>query len=239
MPFRGILFDKDGTLINFQASWGPAVKSLALRFAEGDEETALSLMIAAGFDPLTENYRPGSVIAAGTSVELADLWRPGLSAAARQSTIERIDDHFARAAGIGAVPICELAPVLSALKSQGYILGVATNDATHSAEICIAGLGVRDWFLSIHGWDSVPNPKPAPDMVHAFCRVAGLIPEEVVVVGDNRHDLLMAAAADVGLKVGVLSGSSDQSHLHDLADLLISDISQLQAALENHGRLAG
>ncbi|WP_342641284.1 HAD family hydrolase [Rhodoligotrophos ferricapiens] len=236
---KGILFDKDGTLIDFQKSWGPVVRALALSFAHGDEREAMRLMIAAGYDPESDSYRSGSVVAAGTSVDLCDLWRPGLAPAERAATITEIDATFAQAAIDHAVPVCPLDAVFSALAAEGYVLGLATNDATASAELCLTGLGVRHHFASVHGWDSVANAKPAPDMVQAFCAGANLAPEQVAVVGDNLHDLHMAEAAGVSLKVGVLSGNSRREHLEAHADLLIEDVSYLPAALKERARIAG
>ncbi|WP_137388918.1 HAD family hydrolase [Rhodoligotrophos defluvii] len=239
IPIRGVLFDKDGTLIDFQKSWGPVMRSLALRFADGEEAEALRLMIAAGYDPATDTYRSGSVAAAGTSVDLCDLWRPGLAPDRRAATIAEIDAHFARGAIDHAAPVCPLDAVFSVLEAEGLVLGVATNDATLSAELCLEALGVRHRLFSVHGWDSVASAKPAPDMVHAFCAAADLLPAEVAVVGDNLHDLHMAAAAGAGLKIGVLSGNSRREHLERHADIVIEDISCLPAVLSDRRRLAG
>ena len=33
--FRGILFDKDGTLLDFEATWAPLFRALTLELADG------------------------------------------------------------------------------------------------------------------------------------------------------------------------------------------------------------
>jgi phosphoglycolate phosphatase len=77
------------------------------------------------------------------------------------------------------------------------------------------------------GYDSVVAPKPAPDMVHTFCRDTGLEPAEVVVVGDNTHDLEMARSAGAGWAIGVLSGNSDRHHLEPVADVILESAAEL------------
>ena len=51
--------------------------------------------------------------------------------------------------------------------------------------------------------------------------------ETVVVVGDNRHDIEMGRNANVGLCVGVLTGTSTRDDLESIADIILDDISSL------------
>ena len=52
-------------------------------------------------------------------------------------------------------------------------------------------------------------------------------PEEVAMVGDNRHDLEMARAAGAGAAIGVLTGNSSFDDLSPLADAVIRSIADL------------
>jgi phosphoglycolate phosphatase len=86
----------------------------------------------------------------------------------------------------------------------------------------------------VAGYDTVRNPKPAGDMVHAFCAACRLRPEEVAVVGDNRHDLEMARSAGAGLAIGVLSGSSALADFGSLADAVLESIAELPDFLQRN-----
>ena len=67
MTIRGILFDKDGTLIDFPSTWTPVLKALSLEFAKGDRARAWELMETAGYDPETDRFKPGSIWAAANT----------------------------------------------------------------------------------------------------------------------------------------------------------------------------
>ena len=77
---------------------------------------------------------------------------------------------------------------------------VATNDATAAAIAAMAALGLAEFLPYVFGYDSVPHPKPAPDIVFAFAAAVGVRPHDVAVVGDNRYDMEMARAAGAELR---------------------------------------
>ncbi|HLS18768.1 MAG TPA: hypothetical protein VK090_03075, partial [Paracoccaceae bacterium] len=77
---RGLLFDKDGTLIDFNATWSVVMDRLLDELAP-DAETRTPMGQAAGYDPETRRFMPGSAIAAGTVEDTVRLWaafRPDL-----------------------------------------------------------------------------------------------------------------------------------------------------------------
>ena len=91
---HGILFDKDGTLLDFEATWLPLLRLVARDLAHGDDEVAEAMLVKGGLDPETGRFRAGSTIAAGTSVDVARLWYPTLDGDALATIVTRIDDGF-------------------------------------------------------------------------------------------------------------------------------------------------
>jgi phosphoglycolate phosphatase len=124
-----------------------------------------------------------------------------------------------------------LEPVLQELREEGFRLGVATNDTEHSARSHMMQLGVADLFDMIIGADSVPRPKPAGDMIHAFAEATRLPPNAIAMVGDNPHDIETARAGGAGLAIGVLSGNAAHDDIAHLADHTIESIAELPALL--------
>ena len=64
-------------------------------------------------------------------------------------------------------------------------------------------------------------------MVHAFCTTTDLSLSEVIMGGDNRHDMEMGRNAGVAFCVGVLTGTSNREELEREADYVLDDITGL------------
>ena len=228
---RGILFDKDGTLVDFNATWLGFAEAMALRAAEGERARADELLEAAGFDFADGRFRPDSVLASGTNEDVVALWYPHRPDAERRALLQEFDRLVATGdlAAPVALPGCRAA--LSVLHAAGYRMAVATNDSTGGAERTLLSLGVAQMFEAAYGYDAVANPKPAPDTIHAFCDLTGLKASQLAMVGDNRRDLQMARAGGAGLAVAVLSGTGTRESLSPLADVVLDSIADLPAYL--------
>lgn len=231
LAIRGILFDKDGTLVDFNATWFAIGDMLALEAAGGDRALADRLLEEAGYDFGAGRFRADSVFAAGTNADIVALWYPQAAQAERETMVAGFDTFTAEAGAAKCVPLPGSREAIAALHASGYRLGVATNDSTSGAEKTLLSLGVAQMFDAAYGYDAVANPKPAPDTVVAFADLTGLKPSEIAMVGDNRHDLEMARAAGAGLAVAVLSGTGTLETLGDMADVVLDSIADLPGFL--------
>jgi phosphoglycolate phosphatase len=223
---RGILFDKDGTLLDFEATWTPLLKRLALQAAGGDPDRAVRLLDEGGLDPRTGRFRAGSVIGAGTNALIVELWHPQLAEAELAQAIVAMDRAALEHGSHHSVPIPGALDALAALSERGIVMGVATNDGTEAARAALLATGMAAHLPHVFGYDSVTRSKPAPDMVLAFARDAGLPPGDIAVVGDNPHDMEMARAAGA-TAIGVTSGNSSADDLAPLADVVLPSVTAL------------
>jgi phosphoglycolate phosphatase len=228
---KGILFDKDGTLVDFNATWSGVADFMALEAAEGDRAQADELLAAAGLDPKTHRFKADSVFAAGTNLDVIELWLPHLSRAEQIAAVERFNVITTEQGAALAVPLPGIIDALAALHARPYRLGVATNDSTLGCERTLATLSIAQLFDAAYGYDAVANPKPAPDTVVAFCDLTGLKSAEIAMVGDNRHDLEMARAGGCGLAIGVLSGTGTRESLSPIADVVLGSVAELPGFL--------
>ena len=229
----GILFDKDGTLFDFQATWTRVIEATLDTLAP-DRETWNRLAQAGGYDQLGGRFLPGSPVVAGSTGQIAELWAdilPDLGAA----QIERVlDDTGLRVLADPAAlfpTTADLPGLLASLRANGYRLGVATHDSERSARVQLSAVGAVTAFDFIAGYDSGHGLKPGPGMLLAFAAATGVAPGSVIMVGDSRHDLEVGRNAGAAMTVGVLTGPATHDDLAPYADHILPSIEHLPALL--------
>lgn len=230
---KAILFDKDGTLLDFHETWMPAIRAVALSLAEGNEALAEMLMLLGGLDGDSGRIMSGSTLAAGDLTDIAALFAPHIEPAAAtdiEALKDRIDQLFID--NMSPVPVCDLAALAASLTGAGYKLGVATSDSEAGARASLAGTGFLEACAFHCGFDSGHGRKPSPGMVRAFCAAIGVAPAEIVMVGDNAHDIEMGHAAGAAASIGVLTGTSSRAELEAMTPHVLGSIEELRGFLE-------
>lgn len=233
MTIRGVLFDKDGTLIDVNATWVPIYREMLMDLFATDAPGAEALMAKAGYDSASGKFRAGSVLAGGTTRQIAEIWWPGLSAGELAGKIRLLDHDYTHLVRERLAPLMPLEPILAELRSMGLLLGVATNDSHVSATAHMAHVGVLSHFEDIIAADTVPVPKPSGNMVRRFSDVTGLAPSAIAMVGDNHHDMEEARRGGAGLAIAVLSGNAAHEDIAHLADHTIASIADLPDLLRS------
>lgn len=84
---------------------------------------------------------------------------------------------------------------LKHLKEQGIKMAVVTNKPSQFIPEIMGKLGLNDYFTDILGGDQVTNRKPDPEALITLMQKHGLLPEECLMVGDSRNDILAAQNA--------------------------------------------
>lgn len=236
MSYKGIVFDKDGTLLDFNQTWLPIYQVAAFELANDDVQLAQELLECHGFDQAANRFVGGSLLAAGNNREIAGAWAEHLSKINDEIKLEalyaRLSQIFHEQAALHSTPVNGLQPTLHKLKQLGLKLGVATSDSYQGIHHTLHSFEVLHNFEFLCGYDSGHGVKPEPGMVIAFCEAMSLMPAEIIVVGDNRHDIEMGRNAQAGLCVGVLTGTSTRDELEVLADIVFDDISALVSLID-------
>lgn len=223
MRVKAVLFDKDGTLFDFQKSWSRWIQQEIDRLAGADPDLAHEIADAIGFDLSAGLIVPGSPAIAGTSRDVAALMLPFLP----DTTLDDLSRHLDRtAAALIPVEVLPLVPFLAQLAAMDLLLGLATNDSEAAARAHLRHFGIEGMFDYIAGYDSGHGAKPDPGMCIAFALQCGVQADDIVMVGDSLHDL--DAGRSAGMQtVAVLTGVASASELHDHADVVLTDIGHL------------
>ena len=227
MRVDAILFDKDGTLFDFGATWEGWAESFLLRATGGDRPRAARIGQHIGFDLQARRFEPGSIVIAGTPDEVTERLLPHFPDRGIDDILRMLNEEAEHAPQAEAVP---LLPLLGRLRDLGLRLGVATNDAEGPALVHLEAAGVRGYFDFIAGCDSGHGAKPQPGQLLAFAERIGLSPDRIVMVGDSTHDLIAGRSAGMQT-VAVLTGLAEAAVLAPYADAVLPDIGHLPAWL--------
>ena len=175
-----IVFDKDGTLIEFDSMW----RDWAIDLAEDlsgtvGRDVRAPLYAMFGVDPATSRVTPHGGLAATPMTCLREMTQAllitgGSSDVEASAAMEQA--WHAPDPVMTARPVTDLRPLFTHLRVGGRRIAVATSDDREPTERTLAALGVDDLVdATVCADDGVPV-KPAPDMVLRACALVGVDP---------------------------------------------------------------
>lgn len=230
VEINAILFDKDGTLLDFLSAWMPIIFSSVDHLSGDDKNLREELLKVGGFDVSKNAFIPDAVLSAGSASDAAKLWLPLLKGKYNENDIEAYLDETSKAAAMQMEPTKGLLPFLVALRKKDFALGIATHDSEENALQWLRTHNMTHYFDFVCGYDSKDahgraySHKPSGDMLHAFCKKTARLPAQVAVVGDNTYDVQMGKNGNAGWVVGVLTGTSSEETLKPHCDAVFSSV---------------
>ena len=115
---------------------------------------------------------------------------------ARRVELTKILEEFEENAAETSRPNHGAEKCLSSLKKRGLSLGILTRNSLSSVERALKefdGISIKDFAVVITRDGSLP--KPHPEGVFKAAGQMGVLPEELLVVGDFRFDVIAGKAA--------------------------------------------
>ena len=241
---RLLIFDKDGVILDLQATWLPVARAVAAHTVTlmpdvGEvmpEITAADLLHAIGVDDQRGHIDPKGIFATGSFAQMRAKWQAMLPPQlidlehdrayrdAVQTIVHEQTRRTTKAKGDVVTP-------LHALYQDGYQLALVTNDSESSARKSLDDLGIADLFCAIVGADSGFGSKPDPDGLLHCCDIAGVMPDASIMVGDTIADYGAAMAA--GCKAFVCIADAFEFRPHDdiKPEFVIADLMGLPELL--------
>ena len=214
---QAIIFDLDGTLVDSAEDLRAAVnrlfRTLDLRPIKADE---IKGMIGDGVLKLVER----ALVAADADPAQKDTLLP------RFLELYQADPATRTRCYPG------VAETLKALQQRGFRLAVVTNKPVFATNKILEALSLSAFFPVVVGGDSVPKRKPDPAPLLEAARQLQLDVDELLMVGDNIHDVEAARAAGMRC-VAVSYGYHHRPPSEFNADRLIDRFSELLSLVIN------
>ena len=114
-------------------------------------------------------------------------------------------DDYKNISGSKTVAYPDVDSGLKKLKSAGFTLALVTNKPIRFVPKILQSFGWQDLFSEVLGGDSLPVKKPDPTPLLHVCEALNVTPEQAVMIGDSRNDILAGQNANMdtlGLSYG-------------------------------------
>ncbi len=223
-PYRLVVFDYDGTLVDSQHS---ILTAMAEAFGacglKAPSAGAVRRVVGLSLDTAIEELLGEGDRSA--LPEIAEAYRNAFLAMRQQA-----DFHEPLFPGVRET--------LSLLNQPEVCLGIATGKAMRGLQASLERHEIGSYFVTLQTADRNPG-KPHPAMLRRAMAEAGAEPEETVVVGDTSFDMAMGRSAGVAA-IGVSYGYHPVEELRQAgAEAIIDSIAELPTALSASRNAAG
>jgi len=221
-----IIFDKDGTLMDFGSGVVKLADDLINEFSSRTNVHIPKSEIKDAFgifdDQLDKVLRADSV---KSIVERLRVLPEGermaewmLSQMENLSTDNEVDE----------IEIIKgVKDTLQYLKESGYKLAIVSADDQYSTDLFINKFELSAYFDLIVTSDNTQYQKPQKALVDTILNQLNVLASETVLVGDTEMDIMLGRNGQVKKVIGVLSGSGDRQDLSG-ADLIMNSVSEIQ-----------
>ncbi len=211
-PFRVVVFDWDGTLVDSTDAIVAAICGAA---------ADLGLEV-----PTRE--QASHVIGLGLR-EAIFTAVPSIDERQMDAYVERYKVHFFQR-DPHLMPFDGIVGILDALADSDSWLAIATGKSRVGLDRALRKTGWNGRFFTSRCADE-GSPKPAPWMLEDICAELGIATSEALMVGDTTHDLGMARRAG-SAAIGVSYGAHPRAELGIEPALAVVDtVAQLRAEL--------
>ena len=228
---EAVAFDKDGTLIDLDAAWGPAARQWVDIAGGGDDDLVKDLADRLGLDLDSGRLVTGGIFAVGTVGQLHDttlevLASHGIAAGdAQQIASEAATTSAIAGEAANLVALGDVAGTFRALKEAGARLAIVSSDNRASIDAAVEALGIGSLVDAVVSGDEGLDPKPAPDALAEAARRMGIKPAQMLYVGDSWVDAAAGQAAGVA---GTVLVDDPPPEARELASVVVSGVESLR-----------
>lgn len=220
---RAILFDKDGTLLQFTEGWVDSIVGfLENKILDNNKKREAFREIGIREDGGVEE---NSILSSETAMDLAIIFSKYLDEDLDEIYGE-LDDHllnYLKENNKFIRETCDLRKLFEALRNRGILIGIFTSDNYRQAKYSMDYLGL-DSFIDFYAAADIYKKKPNKESLEVFKKKYSLEDQEIIIVGDSRVDMVFGEDT---VKVGVLCGTGSREMLAKYTENIIDDPSQV------------
>lgn len=228
-----VVFDKDGTLIDFNMMWSSWSEQVAWRLEMVSKQPLReALFDAFGYDYIRRKVHSGGALCCSPMRSLRTLAEQVLTKSSLKLTPKEAEEMVTSIwqmpdPVLTARPLADLPRLFSTLRSMNMKIAVCTTDDHDAAVNTLKALNVLHMVDIVVGGDDPIPSKPSPEQLYHICYHCNVAPYDTIMVGDTSTDMKLGQAAGAGLSVGVLDGASSIADLALHADVMIPSVAKL------------
>jgi phosphoglycolate phosphatase-like HAD superfamily hydrolase len=232
-----IVFDKDGTLLDFDYTWGTRtanwIRALA-RQIPGENNLYEYFSKAIGYDWTNKRVQPDGPTAVTTAQKLVTLaagalYQQGLPwHESEHLAVQTIHQEMGAPFKASEIrPVGNVMGTTLRLKDAGLLLAIATGDDRNPTESTLSLLGIASQISAVVcGDDPIPE-KPDPAALFHIRDETGIPTKRMLMVGDTVNDMLTGRNAAVAGCIGITGSTGEPSMLAPYADAILTSIEEL------------
>ena len=238
---KGILFDKDGTLLEFHSTQHYIYATL-LACLKDDYQVPDPLLqqLSEGLGHLPDRLTPDSLIQFSTNQQIAQALFDTCQSYAEERGWQRpfdtndlleLIEQFSLGDDVPYVALPNVPETLRYLRKKDYRLGVATVDTLTATVAGLKKTGILDYF-DYFGTGEDSRPKPDTSLADRFRSQCGILPNELLIVGDGKNDMLFAHNAGAHF-IGIdTAGEGTSSVFREAGQRSVADMREIIDVLD-------
>lgn len=215
MDIKAFAFDLDGTLVDSIADLARAANAARADMALAPlAQSTVASYVGDGASSLVARTLADSHAAEYTGTAL------------QKEAMALFDRHYKQGLSIDTTFYPQVQMTLSRLHELGFPLAIVTNKPERYTLPLLRELGVSERFEVVVAGDTLTEKKPSAMPLLHVAQALNINPEEMLMVGDSKNDVLAAHAAGcpvVAVSYGYGSNLDDLGAdrvIHHFADLL-------------------
>ncbi|MFA7745227.1 HAD family hydrolase [Salinicoccus roseus] len=220
---RVILFDKDGTLMDYHKVWTPYAKRSIEAFAQKFDRHDIKDELAHRLGLINGEIAPNSILASGTGETIQNYFERYQRGAGEwmksfyEENLDSLRDSMEMIEGAE--------DVLHRLAADGYKNIIVTSDSRLSTEYFVRKFSLENVVHEVVAGDDSEFHKPDIRILNPLFKKYDYALREMVMIGDNRADTMLGY--EEGLRtIGVLSGTSRRQDMEG-ADIILDSVTEI------------